>query len=207
MLFRSQIIHKYGRIPLPPYIREDINENDKYQTIYSKIFGSVAAPTAGFHFSKEIFDKLENNGIRKYYVTLHIGMGTFRPIKSENFNEHKMDCEKYFIDDDTIAMLNAEKNKGRKILAVGTTSARTLEDSSDVNGILRKNENDTDLFIYPGYKFKFVEKLLTNFHLPKSTLFLLVSAFAGTEIIKRAYQQAIKEKYRFYSFGDAMLII
>lgn len=200
-------LHKTGKIPLPPYIREDLDDIEKYQTIYSKVYGSVAAPTAGFHFSHEILDKLRKLDIHQAYITLHVNLGTFRPIKSENIEEHVIEPEYYCISKGTVNFINDFKAQGGKILSVGTTTARALEDSSTKEGRIVKLENDTSIFIYPGYKFKLVDKLLTNFHLPQSTLLLLVCAFAGKDLIFKAYKEAIKEKYRFFSFGDAMLII
>lgn len=200
-------LRRAGKAPLPPYIRDELDDIEKYQTIYSKVYGSVAAPTAGFHFSPQIFDKLKRHEIYQAYITLHVNLGTFRPIKCEKVENHEMYFEYYSIPDEAKNLINDFKSRKKNILAVGTTTARALEDASDNTGGIIKSENDTNLFIYPPYEFKIVDKLLTNFHLPKSTLLLLACAFAGKDLIFKAYSEAIKSKYRFYSFGDAMLII
>jgi S-adenosylmethionine:tRNA ribosyltransferase-isomerase len=200
-------LEKYGHIPLPPYIkREDaLSDANRYQTIYAKETGSSAAPTAGLHFTREILDRLSANGIESVFVTLHVGMGTFYPVRSENIEDHPMHSEPFSIDEDTAQEINEAKEAGRKIIAVGTTSARTLE-SAWSEGKIASGEGSTAIFIYPGYKFKVVDALFTNFHTPESTLLMLVSAFAGRELILESYAEAVKEGYRFFSYGDAMLI-
>lgn len=201
-----EVLRKYGKPPLPPYIKTHLEDGNRYQTVYAKKYGSIAAPTAGFHFTKEVFNKLKDKNIKYFFITLHVGVGTFRPVKTDNITEHIMLPEYYEIDDDILAKLNEEKKKGSNIIAVGTTSARAMESSSGKGGQLVKDKDWTDLFIYPGYKFKFVDSLITNFHLPKSTLFMLICALKSGNIIKKAYKEAINKKYRFYSFGDAMFI-
>ena len=198
-----------GHVPLPPYIKREDNWKDenRYQTIYAKKEGSVAAPTAGLHFTPEIMEKIKERGIKIYEVTLHVGAGTFLPVRSEEIENHHMHTESYEISPETAEELNKAKREGKTIVAVGTTSIRTLESASDENGVLTSLKGDTSIFIYPGYKFKFVDNLLTNFHTPESTLLMLVSAFAGKENIFRAYEAAVQERYRFFSFGDAMMII
>jgi S-adenosylmethionine:tRNA ribosyltransferase-isomerase len=198
-------LQKTGVTPLPPYIHSTESENEirkEYQTTYAKDLGSVAAPTAGFHFTDELLEKIKNKGIQIEYVTLHVGMGTFAPVKTNTLEEHVMHSEKFFVDTETLARLNKAKQNGKRIVAVGSTSTRVLE--SIANGNVT---NSTNIFIYPPYKFKFVDVMITNFHLPKSTLMALVYAFGGIELMKGAYNEAIKEKYRFYSFGDSMIII
>lgn len=202
----EEILDKLGQMPLPPYIKEKLEDKERYQTVYSKHEGSAAAPTAGLHFTNELLDEIKNMGVNSAFVTLHVGLGTFRPVKCENITEHKMHSEHFFIDDDTAKLINETKKRGNKVIAVGTTSVRVLESVADENGYVKKFEGDTDIFIYPGYKFKVVDSLITNFHLPESTLLMLVSTLAGRENILNAYNEAIKEKYRFFSFGDAMLI-
>lgn len=194
-----------GVTPTPPYIKEKAKIDD-YQTIYAKSMGSVAAPTAGLHFTKRLLDKLKKRGVKIEYLTLHVGMGTFAPVKTENILEHKMHSEFAIIDSKTANRLNKYKKAGKRIVAVGTTSVRTLEAFADNKKNIRTGEKWVNIFIYPGYKFKFVDCIITNFHLPKSTLMMLVSAFSDLDKIKRAYSEAIKKKYRFYSFGDAMMI-
>ncbi|MDD3302511.1 MAG: tRNA preQ1(34) S-adenosylmethionine ribosyltransferase-isomerase QueA [Candidatus Gracilibacteria bacterium] len=201
-----EIIDKIGQIPTPPYIKEKLEEDDRYQTIYSKECGSVAAPTAGLHFTDELIDKIKAKGVKIEYVLLHIGLGTFKGIETENILDHKMHSEYITIDEETCKRLNKYKKEGKTIISVGTTSTRTLESFSEENGELRYGEKETCLFIYPGYKWKFVDKLITNFHLPKSSLIILVSSLAGEENIKKAYKHAVDSKYRFFSFGDAMFI-
>lgn len=201
-----KLLNKYGVPPLPPYIKEDIENPEMYQTIYAKKHGSIAAPTAGFHFTNEVFNKLNNKNIKQFFITLHVGAGTFRPVKTENISSHVMLPEYYEINKETLLKLNEAKKNGANIVAIGTTTARALESSSFLKGELLKTSGWTDLFIYPGYKFKFVDSLITNFHLPKSTLLMLVSALCGREVIKKAYEAAINKKYRFYSFGDVMFI-
>ncbi len=198
---------KYGHIPLPPYIkREDVpSDANRYQTIYAKETGSSAAPTAGLHFTQEIMDRLSANGIESVFITLHVGLGTFLPVRSENIEDHPMHSESFSIDENTARKIEEAKIEGRKIIAVGTTSVRTLE-SAWSDGKFEKKEGSTSIFIYPGYKFKIVDALFTNFHTPESTLLMLVSAFAGRELILESYAEAVREGYRFFSYGDAMLV-
>ena len=197
-----------GHVPLPPYIKREDNWKDenRYQTIYAKKEGSVAAPTAGLHFTPEIMDKIKERGIKIYEVTLHVGAGTFLPVRSEEIENHHMHTESYEISPETAEELNKAKREGKTIVAVGTTSIRTLESASDENGVLTSLKGDTSIFIYPGYKFKFVDNLLTNFHTPESTLLMLVSALAGKDHILTSYRHAVEKKYRFFSYGDAMFI-
>ena len=202
-----EILDKLGTMPLPPYIHEKLNDQSRYQTVYAKVSGSAAAPTAGLHFTKDLLSKIENKGITICYVTLHVGLGTFRPVEVENVLEHHMHSEYYVMDNNTASILNKAKEEGRRIIAVGTTSTRTLETiASDNDGKFRACSGNTNIFIYPGYEFKAIDCLITNFHLPKSTLVMLVSALCGKDNILNAYKEAIKEKYRFFSFGDAMFI-
>ncbi len=202
-----EILDKLGTMPLPPYIHEKLEDQSRYQTVYAKNLGSAAAPTAGLHFTKELLQKIEKKGIIITYVTLHVGLGTFRPVEVENVLEHHMHSEFFVMSDDTAQILNKAKDDGRRIIAVGTTSTRTLEAvAGSNNGRFRATSSNTDIFIYPGYEFKGIDCLITNFHLPKSTLVMLVSALAGRENILNAYKEAIKENYRFFSFGDAMFI-
>ncbi|QCX32802.1 tRNA preQ1(34) S-adenosylmethionine ribosyltransferase-isomerase QueA [Caloramator sp. E03] len=203
----EEILDKLGQMPLPPYIKRQLKDKERYQTVYSKVEGSAAAPTAGLHFTKELLDRIEKKGVKIVYVTLHVGLGTFRPVKVEDIKNHKMHSEFYIIDDKTAEIINETKKKNKRVFAVGTTSCRTLETAADDNGIIHGKSGWTDIFIYPGYKFKAVDCLITNFHLPESTLIMLVSALAGREKIMEAYNIAVKERYRFFSFGDAMLII
>ncbi len=203
----NEILDKIGLMPLPPYIHEELKEKDRYQTIYAKFDGSAAAPTAGLHFTYEVFDKLQKKGVKVANVTLHVGIGTFRPVKVENIEDHKMHSEHFYIKQEDADKINETKKKGKRVISVGTTSCRVLESVSDENGYLKEIEGDTKIFIYPGYKFKCIDGLITNFHLPKSTLLMLVSALAGREYILKAYNEAVKEKYRFFSFGDAMCIL
>ncbi len=202
-------LEKNGHIPLPPYIkREDAADDaERYQTVYSSKTGSVAAPTAGLHFTDENLSRIRNNGIDNAFVTLHVGMGTFQPIRAENVEDHQIHEETYEITEKTAEKLNKAKKEGKKIIAVGTTSVRTLESSADENGIIIPGKRKTTLYIYPGYKFRFVDHMFTNFHTPDSTLLLLVSAFAGAENIKKIYTEAIEKRYRFFSYGDAMLLL
>ncbi len=202
----NEILDEIGIMPLPPYITEKLEDKDRYQTVYSKISGSAAAPTAGLHFTKELLKQIEEKGVNVVYVTLHVGIGTFRPVKVENISEHKMHSEYYEISEETARIINETKKRGNKIICVGTTSCRTLESASNNDGTVRAEKRETDIFIYPGYKFKIVDHLITNFHLPESTLIMLVSALAGKDNIMNAYKEAVKEKYRFFSFGDAMYI-
>lgn len=202
-----EILDKLGTMPLPPYIHEKLEDQSRYQTVYAKYEGSAAAPTAGLHFTKELLKEIENKGVIITYVTLHVGLGTFRPVEVENILEHKMHSEFYTMNKETAGILNKAKGEKRRIIAVGTTSTRTLETiATNNNGLFKECAGNTDIFIYPGYKFKAIDGLITNFHLPKSTLVMLVSALAGRDNILNAYQEAIKEKYRFFSFGDAMFI-
>ena len=202
-----EILDKLGTMPLPPYIHEALEDQGRYQTVYAKLPGSAAAPTAGLHFTKELLKELEESGITICYVTLHVGLGTFRPVEVENVLDHKMHSEYYIMNEETANILNKAKEEGRRIIAVGTTSTRTLETiASNNNGKFIPCSGDTSIFIYPGYEFKAIDCLITNFHLPKSTLVMLVSTLAGRENILNAYKEAVKEKYRFFSFGDAMFI-
>lgn len=203
----EEILDKLGEMPLPPYIKSKLKDKERYQTVYSKDPGSAAAPTAGLHFTKDLLSKIEEKGIKIAYVTLHVGLGTFRPVKVDVIEEHVMHSEFYSIDDENAAIINETKKNGNSIVAVGTTSCRTLETIATEDGYINSTSGWTDIFIYPGYKFKIVDKLITNFHLPESTLIMLVSALAGRELIMEAYASAVKEKYRFFSFGDAMFII
>ena len=201
-----EILDKLGTMPLPPYIKEKLEDKDRYQTVYAKNIGSAAAPTAGLHFTKELLDKINEKGVIICYVTLHVGLGTFRPVTVEDVTNHKMHSEYYEMDEDTANTLKKAKEEGRKIISVGTTSVRVLETVMNKYNKFCKCNGWTDIFIYPGYKFKAVDNLITNFHLPKSTLIMLVSALASKEIILNAYHEAIKNKYRFFSFGDSMFI-
>lgn len=197
-----------GHIPLPPYIKreDDDTDSERYQNVYAKETGSSACPTAGLHFTEEMFKKLDEKGIERAFVTLHVGLGTFLPVRVENIEDHKMHDEIYTIPDDVAEKINQAKKEGRPILAVGTTSVRTLESASDENGFVKAGSSSTHIFMYPGYKFKCVDKMFTNFHTPESTLIMLVSAFAGRENILNAYKKAVENKYRFFSYGDCMLI-
>ena len=202
----NEILDKIGLMPLPPYIHESLQDNDRYQTVYAKYEGSAAAPTAGLHFTEELLQEIEKKGVEIANVTLHVGIGTFRPVKEKNIEEHHMHTEHYYIKESDAKKINKAKESGHRIIAVGTTSCRVLETVADENGKVKATEGDTQIFIYPGYKFKILDGLITNFHLPESTLLMLVSALAGKENIMNAYNEAVKEKYRFFSFGDAMLI-
>ena len=201
-----EILDELGEMPLPPYIHEKLKEKDRYQTVYAKNVGSAAAPTAGLHFTKELLKKIEDKGINVVYITLHVGLGTFRPVNVEDVTNHKMHSELYMMNKNTADILNETHKKGKKIYSVGTTSTRTLETIMNLYGIFRECSGWTSIFIYPGYEFKAIDGLITNFHLPKSTLVMLVSALATKEYILNAYNIAIENKYRFFSFGDAMLI-
>ena len=203
----NEILDKIGLMPLPPYIHEELKQKDRYQTIYAKYDGSAAAPTAGLHFTEELLKKIEEKGISIANVTLHVGIGTFRPVKEENIEEHHMHTEHYYIKQEDAEKINKAKLAGNRIIAVGTTSCRTLESISDENGLVKECEGDTGIYIYPGYKFKCIDGLITNFHLPESTLLMLVSALAGKNNVMNAYEEAVKQKYRFFSFGDAMFIV
>lgn len=202
----EEILDRLGEMPLPPYIQEKLEDKERYQTVYSKEIGSAAAPTAGLHFTKELLKKVEEKGIEICFITLHVGLGTFRPVKVEDVTKHKMHSEFYIIRDDVAQKINKAKDEGRRIVAVGTTSIRTLESAADDKGYVKAKSGWTDIFIYPPYKFKCVDALITNFHLPESTLIMLVSSLSTREIILNAYNVAVKEKYRFFSFGDAMFI-
>lgn len=201
-----EILDKLGSMPLPPYIKEKLEDKDRYQTVYAKNIGSAAAPTAGLHFTKELLKKISDKGIIMCYVTLHVGLGTFRPVNVEDVTKHKMHSEFYQMSEEVADILNKAKSEGRRIVSVGTTSTRTLETIMSKHGKFIKTSGWTDIFIYPGYEFKAIDAQITNFHLPKSTLIMLVSAFASKQIILNAYNEAVKNKYRFFSFGDSMLI-
>ena len=203
----NEILDKIGLMPLPPYIHEELKEKDRYQTVYAKYEGSAAAPTAGLHFTSELLKKLEEKGVEIANVTLHVGIGTFRPVKEDTVEAHKMHSEHFYIKEEDCNKINKAKQNGKRVIAVGTTSCRVLESIADENtGKVKPTEGDTQIFIYPGYKFKCIDALITNFHLPQSTLLMLVSALSGKEFIMNAYNEAVKEKYRFFSFGDAMFI-
>lgn len=202
----EEILDKLGQMPLPPYITHQLKDKNRYQTVYAKHNGSAAAPTAGLHFTPELLEEIKAKGVNIAHVTLHVGLGTFRPVKVEDVTQHHMHSEFYVVEEDQAALINETKKKGGKIISVGTTSLRTLESASSEDGILKAGSGWTDIFIYPGYRFKIVDRLITNFHLPESTLIMLVSALAGKEHIMAAYEEAVKDKYRFFSFGDAMFI-
>ena len=202
----NEILDQIGLMPLPPYIHQKLQDKDRYQTVYAKYEGSAAAPTAGLHFTDELLEKIKQKGVEIANVTLHVGIGTFRPVKEENVEEHKMHTEHFYIKDEDVEKINKAKRTGHRIIAVGTTSCRVLESIADENGYVKQIETDTGIFIYPGYKFKCIDGLITNFHLPESTLIMLVSALAGKEFVMKAYEEAVREKYRFFSFGDAMFI-
>ncbi|QEK12064.1 tRNA preQ1(34) S-adenosylmethionine ribosyltransferase-isomerase QueA [Crassaminicella thermophila] len=203
----EEILDKLGTMPLPPYIKETLKEKERYQTVYSKYEGSAAAPTAGLHFTNELLQQIEEKGIKIVYITLHVGLGTFRPVKSENILEHKMHSEFYMVSKEAAEVINNTKASGGRIISVGTTSTRTLESIADKKGFIHEGQGWTDIFIYPGYEFKVIDGLITNFHLPESTLIMLVSAFCGKDVTLNAYKEAVNNKYRFFSFGDAMFII
>ena len=203
----NEILDKIGLMPLPPYIHEGLKENDRYQTVYAKYEGSAAAPTAGLHFTDKLLKEIEQKGIKIANVTLHVGIGTFRPVKVENIEEHNMHSEHFYIKQEDADKINETKKNGKRVIAIGTTSCRVLETiSSEKNGMVKEAEGDTQIFIYPGYKFKCIDGLITNFHLPESTLLMLVSAFAGKEYVMKAYKEAVEKEYKFFSFGDAMYI-
>ena len=202
----EEVLDQLGQMPLPPYIHEQLADPSRYQTVYAREEGSAAAPTAGLHFTKELLAQLQQEGIDISYVTLHVGLGTFRPVKAENIEDHQMHREIYHINEKTAQEINETKAAGRRIVAVGTTSCRTLESAAVAPGVVKAGASETGIFIYPGFKFQILDALITNFHLPESTLIMLVSALAGREHILNAYNEAVKEKYRFFSFGDAMLI-
>ncbi|MDO4188413.1 MAG: tRNA preQ1(34) S-adenosylmethionine ribosyltransferase-isomerase QueA [Lachnospiraceae bacterium] len=203
----EEILDRLGEMPLPPYITHKLEDKNRYQTVYAKYEGSVAAPTAGLHFTNELLEKVKDKGVDIAYVTLHVGLGTFRPVKASEVTEHVMHSERYIITQETADKINSTKKNGGRVICVGTTSVRTLESAANDDGIVPAKEDDTAIFIYPGYKFKVLDGLITNFHLPESTLVMLVSAFAGRENVLNAYNKAVEEKYRFFSFGDAMIII
>lgn len=202
----EEILDKLGEMPLPPYITHKLKDPTRYNTVYAKNDGSAAAPTAGLHFTKELLKEIEEMGVKIAHVTLHVGLGTFRPVKVDDVTQHHMHSELYIVEEDQAKLINDTKAAGGRIICVGTTSCRTLESATGEDGILRAESRWTDIFIYPGYKFKIMDALITNFHLPESTLIMLVSAFAGKDKIMHAYEEAVKERYRFFSFGDAMFI-
>ena len=203
----EEILDQLGEMPLPPYITHKLKDKNRYQTVYAKNEGSAAAPTAGLHFTKEILEAAKEKGIKIAHVTLHVGLGTFRPVKVEDVQDHHMHSEFYVVEEDQAKLINDTKKAGGRVISVGTTSCRTLESATDENGILQAKSGWTEIFIYPGYEFKMIDGLITNFHLPESTLLMLVSALAGKEHIMKAYEEAVKERYRFFSFGDAMIIV
>lgn len=203
----EEILDQLGQMPLPPYITHQLQDKNRYQTVYAKHDGSAAAPTAGLHFTPELLEAIQKKGVKIAHVTLHVGLGTFRPVKVEDVTNHHMHSEFYMVEEDQAALINETKANGGKVISVGTTSCRTLESATDENGILHAGSGWTEIFIYPGYQFKLIDRLITNFHLPESTLLMLVSALAGKENIMAAYEEAVKERYRFFSFGDAMFII
>ncbi len=202
----EEVLDRLGEMPLPPYITHKLQDKNRYQTVYAKHEGSAAAPTAGLHFTEALLGQLEAKGVKLAYVTLHVGLGTFRPVKEENVLEHHMHSEHYQISRETADLINRTKAEGSRIVCVGTTSCRTIESAADEEGIVHPGSGDTDIFIYPGYRFKALDALITNFHLPESTLIMLVSALAGREHVLAAYEEAVRERYRFFSFGDAMLV-
>ena len=202
----NEILDQIGLMPLPPYIHETLKDKDRYQTVYAKYDGSAAAPTAGLHFTNELLERIKEKGIEIANVTLHVGIGTFRPVKEDEVEKHDMHTEHYYIKKEDADKINNAKKNGKRIISVGTTSCRVLETVADENGLVREIEGDTNIFIYPGYKFKCVDNLITNFHLPQSTLLMLVSALSDKDFMLEAYKEAVKEKYRFFSFGDAMYI-
>ena len=201
-----ELLEQLGKMPLPPYIKEELEDGERYQTVYSRVTGSAAAPTAGLHFTKELLERIAAKGVNLAYITLHVGLGTFRPVKVDDVTQHHMHSEFCMISAETAELLNKTRKAGKRIVCVGTTSCRTLESLADENGVFTERSAWTDIFIYPGYKFRAMDALVTNFHLPESTLIMLVSAFAGYDFIMRAYREAVQERYRFFSFGDAMFI-
>ena len=203
----EEILDQLGQMPLPPYITHTLKDKNRYQTVYAKYEGSAAAPTAGLHFTEELFQKLEEKGVLVANVTLHVGLGTFRPVKVDDVSKHHMHTEFYQVTKEEAERINKAKQAGGRIVCVGTTSCRTIESAADENGVLKPGQGDTDIFIYPGYSFKMMDVLITNFHLPESTLLMLVSALAGKEQVMRVYEEAVRERYRFFSFGDAMIIL
>ena len=202
----EEVLDRLGEMPLPPYITHKLEDKNRYQTVYAKYDGSAAAPTAGLHFTEDLLKQIEEKGVKLAYVTLHVGLGTFRPVKADLITEHHMHSETYQITAQAAKLINETKESGHRVICVGTTSCRTLESAADERGVLRECCGDTDIFIYPGYRFKVLDALITNFHLPESTLVMLVSALAGRENVLRAYQEAVKERYRFFSFGDCMFV-
>ena len=201
-----EVLERLGKMPLPPYIKEELQDQERYQTVYSKVNGSAAAPTAGLHFTPELLERVQAMGVKVGYVTLHVGLGTFRPVKEDEITDHTMHSEYCVIPQETADLINETKKNGGRVICVGTTSCRTIESQAAEDGTMRASAGWTDIFIYPGYKFKVLDALVTNFHLPESTLIMLVSALAGREHVLAAYQQAVEERYRFFSFGDAMFI-
>ncbi len=202
-----EVLERLGKMPLPPYIKEELQDQERYQTVYSREVGSAAAPTAGLHFTKELLEKIREKCVNEAFVTLHVGLGTFRPVKAEEVTEHHMHSELCMMSAETADVLNETKRNGGRIICVGTTSCRTLESLVNDDGTFEAKSRWTDIFIYPGYTFKAMDGLITNFHLPESTLVMLVSAFAGREHVLNAYEEAVKQRYRFFSFGDAMCIV
>ncbi len=203
----EEILDQLGEMPLPPYITHKLQDRNRYQTVYAKHEGSAAAPTAGLHFTKELMEEIQAMGVKIAHVTLHVGLGTFRPVKVDDVTQHHMHSEFYVVEEDQARIINDTKAAGHRVISVGTTSCRTLESAADENGILQAKSGWTEIFIYPGYQFKCIDGLITNFHLPESTLLMLVSALAGKENVMNAYEEAVKERYRFFSFGDAMVIL
>ncbi|MEG0283286.1 MAG: tRNA preQ1(34) S-adenosylmethionine ribosyltransferase-isomerase QueA [Erysipelotrichales bacterium] len=202
-----EILEKLGTMPLPPYIKEQLEDQERYQTVYSKVNGSAAAPTAGLHFSDDLLKEIEQKGVKVAYVTLHVGLGTFRPVSVDNVNDHTMHSEFYQLDEENALLINDAKSNGNKVVSVGTTSTRTLESIYQKNEAIISDSGYTNIFIYPGFEYKVIDTQITNFHLPKSTLMMLISAFASRDLVMKAYQEAIDERYRFFSFGDSMIII
>ena len=202
----EEILDRLGQMPLPPYITHQLKDKNRYQTVYARHEGSAAAPTAGLHFTPELLKEIEEKGVKLAHVTLHVGLGTFRPVKVEDVTQHHMHSEFYVVEEEQARLINETKAAGGRVICVGTTSCRTLESAAGENGLLRAGSGWTDIFIYPGYRFQMMDALITNFHLPESTLLMLVSAFAGKEQVMAAYEEAVRERYRFFSFGDAMLI-
>ena len=203
----EELLDKLGSMPLPPYITHELKDKNRYQTVYAKYEGSAAAPTAGLHFTNELLSKIEEKGVRIAHVTLHVGLGTFRPVKEDNILDHHMHTETYEVREEDAELMNRTKKEGGRVICVGTTSCRTVESVADENGLMKAAKGETSIFIYPGYRFKIMDGLITNFHLPESTLVMLVSAFAGREHVLHAYNEAVKERYRFFSFGDACLFL
>ena len=201
-----EILERLGKMPLPPYIKAELQDNERYQTVYSKVVGSAAAPTAGLHFTPELLEKVQEMGVKVCYVTLHVGLGTFRPVKAEDIQDHEMHSEYCMISQETADVINETKKNGGRVICVGTTSCRTIESFAAEDGTMTERSGWTNIFIYPGYRFKVLDALITNFHLPESTLIMLVSALAGREHVLAAYEEAVRERYRFFSFGDAMFI-